>query len=204
MKKLLNNRFVVAGMVVVALGSIFFHSRKDFRRALGPVRSAARIDANAAVQQAEAALKPVPVPTTTAPAAPAAVKSIKREVALARMARWVEAPERDPFAIFPATTVTKPVAKAAPPVHVSAIWRQSGRHLAVINGQVFQEGDTAFDYTVERIENGAVFLRHSTGAERAEFPAFDSFTKTNRAAHAASAAAIAAENARRKANQPGG
>lgn len=203
MKKFLNNRFVVAGMVVVALGSIFFHSRKDFRRALGPVRSAARIDASAAVQQAEAVLKPA-LPPTTAPAAPAAVKSIKRDVALARMARWVEAPERDPFAIFPAATVAKPVAKAAPTIQVSAIWRQSGRHLAVINGKVFQEGDTAFDYTVERIENGAVFLRHSTGAERAEFPAFDSFTKTNRAAHAASAAAVAAENARRKANQPGG
>ena len=211
MKKLLRNRFVVAGLVVVALGTVFFSLRKDLRRALGPRWAGSRKP----VASGPVESRPMTViggaPAPAAAAAPAAVlapekplgpPTIKREVARSRVTRWVDAPERDPFALFASVATVKTTPKKAVALNVSAIWRQSGQQLAVINGRMVREGDQAFDYTVERIESGAVFLRSAAnGIARAEFPAFTQFTHTNRVA---AAAARAVEADRRKTVEPGG
>lgn len=200
MKKLLRNRFAVAGLVVVALASVFFSARKELRRALGPRWTMFQKQASP------------PPPTENLPAvtmsassstnsAPKTGTTIRRELARSRQTRWVEAPERDPFAVFAGLAVTRPDPKKALAIQVSAIWRQSGQQLAVINGKMVREGDAAFDYTVERIESGAVFLRSpTTGIARAEFPPFGDFTRTNRVAHAQPIV----EPIRRKQGEPGG
>lgn len=171
MKKLLRNRFFVAGLVVVALGSVFFNSRKELRRALGPRFAVGRKAAPKTTGEA-----PLPVPAAPLPAPQAGESTLRRNVARSRMERWLQAPDRDPFAyVKPAHARPSIVANAKPEtMQVSAIWRQAGQQFAVINGKVLREGEEAFGYTVERIENGAIFLRHPVNGEmRAEFPAFD-------------------------------
>lgn len=201
MKKLLRNRLVVAGLVVVALASVFFSARKELRRALGPRWTAFQQPASPPSRAELAPAVPMPVSGSTN-VAHGGSPTIRRELARSRQARWVEAPERDPFAIFSGLAVTRPDPKKALAIQVSAIWRQSGQQLAVINGRVVREGDQAFDYTVERIESGAVFLRSAAdGVARAEFPAFSQFTHTNRVA---AAAVRAVEADRRKTVEPGG
>jgi hypothetical protein len=210
MNKLLRNRFVVAGLVVVALGTVFFSVRKDLRRALGPRWAGTRKPvANSPVESRPMKViggAPVAVAATpaavVAPEKPLGPPTIKREVARSRVTRWVDAPERDPFALFASVATVKTTPKKAVALIVSAIWRQSGQQLAVLNGRLVKEGDQAFDYTVERIESGAVFLRSAAnGVARAEFPAFTQFTPTNRVAAAASRVV---EAVRRKTVEPGG
>lgn len=200
MKKLLRNRFVVAGLVAVALASVFFSARKELRRALGPRWATFPKQTS----------PPPPAENLPAVAMPASGSTnsahengttIRRELARSRQARWVEAPERDPFAVFAGVAVTRPDPKKALAIQVSAIWRQSGQQLAVINGKLVREGDAAFDYTVERIESGAVFLRSpTTGIARAEFPSFGDFTRTNRVAQSQPIV----EPIRPKQGEPGG
>lgn len=171
MKKLLRNRFFVAGLVVVALGSVFFNSRKELRRALGPKFAAAR---KVAPKAADAVAPSAP--TVPLPALPAGESTLRREVARGRMERWLQAPDRDPFAFVKPVNARPSIIAAAKPetMQVSAIWRQAGQQFAVINGKLLREGEEAFGYTVERIENGAIFLRHPANGEvRADFPAFD-------------------------------
>lgn len=171
MKKLLRNRFVVAGLVVVALGSVFFNSRKELRRALGPKFALGR---KAVPKTAEPA-GPV-MPAAPLPPLPAGQSTIRRELARNRLERWLQAPDRDPFAyVKPAIPRSSIIATAKPEtLKVSAIWRQAGQQFTVINGKVLREGEEAFGHTVERIENAAIFLRHPVNGEvRAEFPAFD-------------------------------
>jgi len=171
MKKLLRNRFFVAGLVVVALGSVFVNSRKELRRALGPKFAAARKAAPKAADDAAPAPPAVPPPVL-----PAGESTLRRDVARSRMERWLQAPDRDPFAfITPVSTRPRFIATAKPEtMRVSAIWRQAGQQFAVINGKLLREGDEASGYMVERIENSAVFLRHPANGEvRADFPAFD-------------------------------
>jgi hypothetical protein len=210
MNKLLRNRFVVAGLVVVALGTVFFSVRKDLRRALGPRWAGTRKPvANAPVESRPMKViggAPVAVAATpaavVAPEKPLGPPTIKRELARSRVTRWVDAPERDPFALFASVATVKATPKKAVALVVSGIWRQSGQQLAVLNGRLVKEGDQAFDYTVERIESGAVFLRSAAnGVARAEFPAFTQFTHTNRVAAAASRTV---EADRRKTVEPGG
>ncbi len=210
MKKLLRNRFVVGGLVVVALGTVFFSVRKDLRRALGPRWAGTRQPvANAPVESRPmkvlggAPVAAAATPAMVAPEKPLGPPTIKRDLARSRATRWVDAPERDPFALFASVATVKTTPKKAVALIVSAIWRQSGQQLAVLNGRLVKEGDQAFDYTVERIESGAVFLRSAAnGVARAEFPAFSQFTHTNRVA--AAAAVRTAEADRRKTVEPGG
>ncbi len=171
MKKLLRNRFVVAGLVVVALGSVFFNSRKELRRALGPKFALGR----KAVPKIGGAAGPV-TPAAPLPVLPTGESTIRRELARSRMERWLQAPDRDPFAYLKPVNARPSIIPSAKPetMLVSAIWRQAGQQFAVINGRVLREGEEAFGHTVERIENGAVFLSHPANGEiRAEFPAFD-------------------------------
>ena len=201
MKKLLRNRFVVAGLVVVALASVFFSARKELRRALGSRWAAFPKQVSPPLPAENPPTVAMPAPSSTN-STPNRGTTIRREIARSRQARWVEAPERDPFAIFAGVAVTRPDPKKALAIQVSAIWRQSGQQLAVINGRVVKEGDQAFDHTVERIESSAVFLRNAANAvARAEFPAFSEFAHTNRVA---AAAVRAAEADRRKTVEPGG
>lgn len=201
MNKHLSNRFVVAGLVMVAIASVLYSTRKELKRAIGPRWASARKPAAVAVKPSVSPAANA-LPALTAESDPSFHGSqINRELARSRQARWVESPERDPFAIFAGIAVTRPDPQKVMALNVSAIWRQSGQQLAVINGRMVKEGDEAFDYTVERIESGAVFLRNpQTGLARAEFPSFNNLGRTNGLAQARAIAGAS----RNKRGEPGG
>ncbi len=176
MNKLLNNpKFVVplAVFSVVIVGWIALKPviKKSAKRLGGQVAAAAQ---TAVTTVLDDALQPVRTPS--GPARPA-----DREFARSRFIQWVEAPARDPFGRYPAEEA-KIVEEAKPPVPLilSAIWRQSGRQMAVINGLVVAEGEEAFEFKVERVENNVVLVRGPNGLERLEFPRVGEPVSTNR------------------------
>lgn len=100
------------------------------------------------------------------------------------IAAWVAAPKRDPFqgrirprderGAYPA---------AAELLTLSAIWRQSGANLVVINGQILSEGSGILDFKVASIESDQVWLQGPNGREVLGFKAMTP-SGTNRTASA--------------------
>lgn len=78
------------------------------------------------------------------------------------MERWIQVPKRDPFQHFIAQD-GYPGAGAY--LTLSAVWRQTGSRLAVINQKVLAEGDTIKDYRLERIEGERVWVHGPVGLE---------------------------------------
>ena len=79
-----------------------------------------------------------------------------------QMNQWVNVPKRDPFQHFIAQD-GYPGAGAY--LTLSAVWRQTGSRLAVINQKVLAEGDTIKDYRLERIEGERVWVHGPVGLE---------------------------------------
>lgn len=166
MKKLLNNPVVVlplAVFAVVVVGWVTLRPMlsKSARKLGGKVADAAQTAVATVLDDAVQQVR-----TPSGPARPA-----DRQFARSRFTQWVEAPARDPFGRYPAEEAKIAVPEKPPiPLVLSAIWRQSGRQMAVINGQVVSEGDEAFDFKIERVENNVVLVRGVNGLERLEFP----------------------------------
>jgi len=87
---------------------------------------------------------------------------IEAHVIQEQMERWVTVPRRDPFQHFIAQD-GYPGAGAY--LTLSAVWRQTGSRLAVINQKVLAEGDTIKDYRLERIEGERVWVHGPVGLE---------------------------------------
>lgn len=90
--------------------------------------------------------------------------NVPMEVPIIRkqLEQWVKVPKRDPFQHFIAQD-GYPGAGAY--LTLSAVWRQTGSRLAVINQKVLAEGDTINDYRLERIEGERVWVHGPVGLE---------------------------------------
>lgn len=124
---------------------------------------------------------PGPKSTTNAQsAASASLRPINLEVVRQRFATWVEAPLHDPFQInrFRAD-VSSQEPSPLESMALTAIYRQSGSSLVVINGAVYGEGDSVQGLRLERIEGDAVVLRGPHGDESLHFTPFGSSPRTN-------------------------
>jgi hypothetical protein len=87
-------------------------------------------------------------------------------------ARWTETTLRDPFQVRhlrggPLGTNAYPPAMEL--LTLSAIWRQTGGTLAVINKRVFSEGDTILKFTIQHIEGDRVWVDGPNGREALDF-----------------------------------
>ena len=89
----------------------------------------------------------------------------------ANLSRWMEAPARDPFAVYLPAAGRNSGPRADELLSLHAIWRQTGGQLAVINGRIVGEGDRIAGFLVEAIEKSLVRVRGSNGVERIEFQA---------------------------------
>jgi hypothetical protein len=87
------------------------------------------------------------------------------------LARWLEAPQRDPFQLSEpvVTTAAAPTYSPVNQLKLNAVWRQSGGSAAVINGRIVEQGGTIEGLTLERIEADRVWLK---GPEKIESLAF--------------------------------
>lgn len=84
-----------------------------------------------------------------------------------------ELPRRDPFQIrhLPVSAAVTNVyyPSAMKLLTLSAIWRQTGGALAVINKRVFSEGDNIFRFTIQNIDADRVWVSGPNGREAVEF-----------------------------------
>jgi hypothetical protein len=168
--KFLRNPIVTGILAVVAvLVVVYQFSGTSFNFHLGG--TAARV-----VQTIAPALAPAPPPP-----APATNKVTEASAAgpdldvdhgylEGRFAKWVAAPQRDPFLLFVTDREkTKEEAEFASPVakwKLQGIWDQTGGKLAVINKRVHRVGDEIEGYTILRIEGDEVWFQGPKRKER--------------------------------------
>lgn len=138
-----------------------------------------------AASTAAASRPAAPAPSTPAPRRPARPEAVAAtpppgtrrapdtaiDVAYvqANLARWMEAPARDPFAVYLPASNRSSGPRADELLSLHAIWRQTGGQLAVINGRIVAEGDRIAGFQVEAIEKSLVRVRGSNGVEKIEF-----------------------------------
>jgi hypothetical protein len=138
LKTTLNNRWIVAGLSLLALG---LTARAFLAPAPGsgpaPVRPAALA---AVVPGAEAA----PALAESAPAAPPSASA------------------RDPFAARPRVFSGPPIVDTA---HLSALWTENGETLALVNGRILRPGDTVGRMTIESATQEGIWVAHPPGRD---------------------------------------
>jgi len=183
---ILRNKYVVIGLGVVALAMIA-NSLKPLWQRGG--RAAPATSARAQTQAAAPASIPVASNTATPSAArPQAEAALPDQRVDLTQVGWTfnGAPRRDPFQVMGPAPGN--LARLYPPVSelmdLTAIWRQTGSSLAVINYKIVGEGDTvvaAVDsrtggggsnllrFTVESIGGNSVWLEGPSGREELEF-----------------------------------
>jgi hypothetical protein len=164
--KLFQNPIVVGVLALVAAVLVF-------RSAIQPM-----LKRNAPAKRqpaAAAAVKEKTPPPPAVPAAPAPADARKVEpgtgIDLARVGWDVNGtPPRDPFQLNESLL---PPARLAPPasevLNLTAIWRQTGESLAVINGRILGRGEEIEGYQIDSMENGLVWVTGPAGRESLEF-----------------------------------
>lgn len=171
--KSLNNPFVAGSLAVAACGFFAWN-------VVGPIWARHRAS-NPAPEPPGAAAAAAPLPVSHAaipnPGPTAAADSNYDPIDVAaiqtQLPRWFEVPRRDPFEVVvkAKTVAQKDVPRAEDLLRLQAIWRQSGRQLAVVNQLIVTEGDLVAGYSVERIENDFISVKGSNGLERVEYRA---------------------------------
>ena len=167
--KFLRNPIVTGILAVIAVLVVLYQIMgSNFRFHLGG--TAARV-----VQTIAPSLAPPPPPpspqTNSVAASPDAPEvDVDRGYLEARFAKWVAAPQRDPFLLFVTDKEkTKEEAEFASPLakwKLQGIWDQTGGKLAVINKRVHRVGDEIEGYTILRIEGDEVWFQGPKRKER--------------------------------------
>jgi len=182
------NPYVVGGLALVAVGLIC-------RNAILPLWG--RVMHRAAPVQADAL---APVATPAASTANVQANPPTAETPTAKRPRVVpetnidltqtgwklsSSPHRDPFQINPATitNLARLFPAASELLSLTAIWRQTGSSLAVINSKILGGGDTmvvvnhtktgeagaSLKYKIDQIDGDSVWLQGPAGREQLEF-----------------------------------
>ena len=181
--KLFRNPYVVGVLAVGAALLVLRNAIGPMWQRLRPARQPVKTEEPAAAQPAEKLEG-----TATAPAQATKAPAVKPEakIDLGEVGWKVNAsPRRDPFQAFASGGATNRAYPTASEVlNLTAIWRQTGDSLAVINRKVVGEGDkvvatlngktaageeTALTFTVESIETDVVWLQGPSGREVLEF-----------------------------------
>ncbi len=171
--KLLQNRWVTSGLVVVAAGVVFYQFAPQIRRHGGA--PAPRTVSSALT---ESTVPSVPAANPRTPPASRPIASAHTGLDLPyiqeHVSQWVDSPRRDPFLLLNVKRAESVLSRNDPPSPVAqwklnAIWRQTGSRLAAINSGVYREGDSIHGYKVERIEDDQVVLRGTNGTQSLGF-----------------------------------
>lgn len=172
----LQNPWIVAGLAVAAGGALVYQltarTRAMKARSSSPGAPAVSLVSQSR-EQPGGAVRPaaVTVPVTSS-------WGIDLAFVNQRYPKWLESPNRDPFSglLREAPTNQMTVTNASDVLQLSAIWRQTGQRLAVINGQVVAEGIEMEGYQIEKIEAQIVRVSGLRGMEEIRMPDFDPMT----------------------------
>jgi hypothetical protein len=173
--KLLRNPIVTGLLVVAAVLTVFY-------QIYGPrwqrARESARQPVAAAVAAVARALAPPPSP---APVVQSAEKEaptdvvpdvrIDRDFAKAHFDTWVESPARDPFLLLgpqPVEVINNDSETNSPirKMKLKGIWDQTGSRVAVIDRDVYRQGDEIEGYKLIEIGIDEVWFQGPTRKER--------------------------------------
>lgn len=165
----LQNPKVVAVLVVAATVALFFQLRPV------PVSSKSSKPAKSAV----AAGKTKQVASASSPSSDSSSwidpgGQLDPAFFQSRLAQWVDSPARDPFGFYPKPKSNSgSVTNASQVLRLTAIWRQTGQRLAVINNAVVAEGSDILGYRLEQIEANQVRVSGPRGTEQVALAEFD-------------------------------
>jgi hypothetical protein len=188
----LRNPVVVLALVAVALGIVIYNVTSSGRRSVpravaGTPSAAAAASSAAAVSRSNAAPA---IPTSARPTSVNATNTrptrpMDQDYIVAHFGEWLESPRRDPFEVYmhprSGGGARTHVPTAAEVLTLTAIWRQTGSRLAVINGMIVGEGQVIQGFQVERVEGNMVWVRGTQGRERLEFRPLGSQGAANQA-----------------------
>jgi hypothetical protein len=164
--KPLQNPIVVGALALVAVLLVFRSATQPILKRSAPAKQQ---------PAAPAAVKEKTPPAPVAPAAPTMADARQAEqgtgIDLARVGwDFNAAPPRDPFQMNESLL---PPARLAPPagevLNLTAIWRQTGDSLAVINGRILRRDDSIEGFQIESIETNFVWVQGAAGREPLEF-----------------------------------
>jgi len=184
--KIFQNPYVVGGLAILAVALIFRNAIAPLWRRMAPRGGAVQIVIQHAVQPAVSNV-PTNVPVAETPVPKAPRLEPERNIDLTQVGwKWHSSPHRDPFQITPATITN--LARLYPPasdlLSLTAVWRQTGSSLALINGRILGQGDSimakyqgkaggetnaTYKYKVETIDGDGVWVDGPAGREQVEF-----------------------------------
>jgi len=154
MKKLLNNRWFVTALVLIAVAFVSFSLRGQ------------HVIAAPAAPEVTASVGAEAGPDVKSPAdpAPKSIDETLKELTL-------PAGPRDPFAIRPKPVVAAATAESAAAISsvdtlkVSAIWTQQGQTYVLINGRIHEAGDEISRIKIESASQEGVWVSHWKGRD---------------------------------------
>lgn len=170
--KILRNPIAVAVLAVVALAYTAWtlFGARGFRSS-----SSSAATTTAAGPAVPVPPSPLPSPSlspTPGPSSlPASLPLTRLDLAtiIAQAQRWIESPRRDPFRVDRPAQERPQGPPASDLLVLSAVWRQTGSQLAIINQQILREGEKLQGYAIETIEADSVWVRGTNGRERITF-----------------------------------
>ena len=186
--KLFQNPYVVGGLALLAVGLVG-------RNALLPLWDRVMHRGSPAPAGAQAPVSTPAASTATVQSNPPAAETpmAKRPRVLPEtnidltQTGWKlsSSPHRDPFQINPATitNLARLFPAASELLSLTAIWRQTGSSLAVINGKIVSGGDNVvvvnhtktgeaganYRYQIDQIDGDSVWLQGPAGREQLDF-----------------------------------
>jgi len=180
----LQNPYVVTALALAAAVALFLQFRKPTPP--GSVTSKKERPAKTQTASSKVSTKggkkvtskpgamPKPAGKPSGPARPVDVTHINQ-----RLEKWITSPNRDPFGLYPKPSkeLTATQTNASQVLTVSAIWRQTGQRLAIINNIVTTENSEILGYRIEQIDASVVRLIGPLGSEQIRLAEFGSTNK---------------------------
>ncbi|MCC7375592.1 MAG: hypothetical protein IT581_13125 [Verrucomicrobiales bacterium] len=165
--KLLRHPAVVAVLAIFAVAYMaytLFQPRSRRYRQQAPAPAATAVPEIADTTPAPASVPATLQVATRQPTTPMNVRAI-----LEWLPRWIEAPGRDPFQPRAPGAFRANGPKASDLLSLTAVWRQTGGRLAVVNNLIVTEGDLVAGYRVDRIEAERIWVKGTNGTEQIDF-----------------------------------
>lgn len=176
--KLLQNKFAVILLAVLALGLLFRNIVWPLMKVRYPARPAAAATPSVAPVAAQRTAASIPTPATATAAkvqssseqaadAPVpTVPSMNVAEASAHSGQWLLSPKRDPFKLSGGPSDGK---AARDLLTLRGVLRQTQSTLVVLNNQVLSVGDSILGFKIESIEDQRVWVNGPNGREQVEF-----------------------------------
>ena len=180
--KALENKWVVGALGAVAVGVLVLQLWPSSSSGSGKAggKSGSQGGQKAAPSKTATTTETAAAPPVVTAQRPA--RQANRDYFLSRIVEWRDAPRRDPFELYPKVKAMPPRVEVVADdlLALTAVWRQSGGSLVVVNDRVLGVRDHIGAYRVESIGADYIWVSGPNGRERVRFGRDKSRPGTNR------------------------